>query len=188
MIGRIVVAVLLCVQLVPAFAAKEKDDEVEYLLPQDWESQPAAKPAEKSLSLTPKAFQSGMTLHVKEIPQCSSATLTPGKLVKNGTVVYQQLKSKGAEVDIILHLNPSGTIASAQFVAPQSAKDNAQLSAMMCSTYAIMRTLQPDLETKAAAQANMKHSWASAAQKPFVKAFYFNTIKTQLVPLEMNVY
>jgi len=190
MIGRFVVAVLLCAQILPALAAKPKaaDDDVEYLLPPDGEPVDTQAKAPAGLPLTPKAFRAGIAKYIKEVPQYSAAKLDAGNVLKDGAIVHQALKLNGSEVDILLDVNAAGKISNAKFNGPKGAKDDAQLRLMMCSTYAIMRTLQPDLESPAAAQANMKHSWESAANQPFEKSFYFNKIKTQYVPFEMNVY
>lgn len=190
MIARILLVALILMPVVSAQAAKKApaDDEVEYLIPEDWESKKDEPKAPPSLELTPKAFQVGMAKHIKEIPQCKAAKLGAGNPIKDGQVVYQELKLDGAEVDIILDVNPAGKISNAKFTGPNGAKDNSQLQLMMCSTYAIMRTLQPEYEKPEQAQRNMSHVWKSAATKPFKMAFYFNSIKTQYVPFEMNVF
>ena len=190
MIARILLVALILMPVVSAQAAQKApaDDEVEYLIPEDWESKKDEPKAPPSLELTPKAFQVGMAKHIKEIPQCKAAKLGAGSPIKDGQVVYQELKLDGAEVDIILDVNPAGKISNAKFTGPNGAKDNSQLQLMMCSTYAIMRTLQPEYEKPEQAQRNMSHVWKSAATKPFKMAFYFNSIKTQYVPFEMNVF
>gem|GEM_PF-2324687 len=190
MIARSLVVALALVPFFTVEAAKKAtaDDEVEYLIPEDWDSKKDEPSAPASLELTPKSFQAGMVKHIKEIPQCAAATLGKGSPLKDGRVVYQELKMNGAEVDIILDVNPAGKISNAKFTGPNGAKDNAQLQLMMCSTYAVMRTLQPDLEKPEQAQKNMVHVWKSAATKPFKMAFYFNNIQTQYVPFEMTVF
>ena len=190
MIARILLVALILTPFVSAQAAKKvpAEDEVEYLIPEDWESKKDEPKAPPSLELTPKSFQVGMAKHIKEIPQCKAAKLGSGKPIKDGQVVYQELKLNGAEVDIVLSVNPTGKISNAKFTGPNGAKDNAQLELMMCSTYAIMRTLQPEYEKPEMAQRNMSHVWKSAATKPFKMAFYFNSIQTQYVPYEMNVF
>lgn len=143
---------------------------------------------ETHLDLTPKSFQAGMGKHLKEIPQCAAARLGKGEVIKDGKAVYQTLKMNGASVEVILNVGAHGKVSNAKFTGAEGAKNDAQLRAMMCSTYAVMRTLQPEYETSSQAQSNMNHLWTSAATKPFTKAFYFNTIKAQYVPFEMNVY
>lgn len=143
---------------------------------------------ETTLDLTPKSFQAGVAKHLKEIPQCTDATLSKGAPMKDGKVVYQTLKMNGATVEVVLDVSAKGQISNAKFTGADGAKNDAQLRAMMCSTYAVMRTLQPDYETPSQAQSNMNHLWKSAVSAPFTKAFYFNTIKAQYVPFEMNVY
>ncbi|WJM94950.1 hypothetical protein QEP73_15320 [Pseudomonas defluvii] len=171
-----------------AGAASKKSDEVEYLIPEDWDSKKSEAPAESYLELTPKSFQAGMKKHLKEIPQCASAKLSNAEPIKDGKVVYHTIKLNNAAVDVLLDVNGKGKISNAKFTGPESAKNDPQLAVMMCSTYAIMRTLQPEYEKPQQAQKNMKHVWQSAASKPFRMAFYYNNIKTQFVPFEMNVF
>lgn len=190
MIVRILLVALIFMPVVSAQAAKKAtvEDEVEYLLPEDWETKKDEPKAPEVLQLTPKSFQGGIAKYIKEIPQCAAAKLGKGNPIKDGQVVYQELKLNGAEVDIILNVSESGKISNAKFTGPNGAKDDAQLQLMMCSTYAIMRTLQPEYEKPEQAQRNMSHVWKSAATKPFKMAFYFNSIQTQYVPFEMNVF
>lgn len=190
MIARSLIFALALVPLVSAQAAKEApaDDEVEYLLPEDWEAKKDEPPSTASLELTPKSFQAGMAKHIKEIPQCAAAELGKESPLKGGRVLFQELKMNGKKVDIFLDINPAGKLSNAKFIGPDGVKDDAQLRLMMCSTYAVMRTLQPDLETPEEAQKSMTHVWKSAATKPFKMAFYFNNIQTQYLPFEMNVF
>lgn len=190
MIARILFFAFALVPLISAQAAKKPiaDEEVEYLIPEDWESKKDEPVAPTSLALTPKSFQVGMLKYIKEIPQCGAARLGKGSPLKGGQVIYQELKMNGVEVDIILDVNSAGKISNAKFTGPRGAKDDAQLRLMMCSTYAIMRTLQPEYEKPAQARENMGYVWTSAETKPFKMAFYSNSIQTQFVPFEMNVF
>lgn len=183
MFARTAVISLMLIPLIAGAAQK-----TEYLIPENWEAGKSDAKEESHLELTPKTFQAGMGKHLKEIPQCSTAKLSKGELIKDGKVVYQTLKLGSASVDVILDLSANGKIANAKFTGSQGAKNDAQVQVMMCSTYAVMRTLQPDYETPEQASGNMAHVWKSAASKPFTMAFYFNSIKTQYVPFEMNVF
>lgn len=183
MLARTAAISLMLFPLIAGAAQK-----TEYLIPENWEAGKSTAQQDSYLELTPKSFQAGMGKYIKEIPQCAAAKLGKGELIKDGKVMYQTLKLGGAAVDILLDVNAKGKIANARFTGPAGAKDDAQLQVMMCSTYAIMRTLQPEYETPGQASKNMTHLWKSAASKPFTKAFYFNTIKAQYVPFEMNVY
>ncbi|UQS91718.1 hypothetical protein M5C90_10810 [Pseudomonas chlororaphis subsp. piscium] len=184
MIRRLAVCALLMAQVLPAFAAKE---EVEYLIPEDWATKKPPKQVD-GLPLSPKELESGMKKRFKEIPQCSAVSFGTANVVKDGAAVYQTLSQAGAQLDVIIDVNSEGKVGNAKFIGAKGAKDDPELQLMMCSTYAVMRTLQPDLETREKAQKNMKHVWVSAQQKPFEMAFYFNKIKTQYVPFEMNVH
>lgn len=189
MIARILLVVMLVTPVVFAQAAKKEpvEDEVEYLIPEDWETKKDEPKAPSTLELTPKTFQAGMAKHIKENPQCASAKWGKAHLMKEGRVVYQELKQNGVEIDIILEVSESGKVSNAKFTGPKDAKDDAQFRLMMCTTYAVMRALQPDVETPEQARRNMAHVWKSATRKPFSMAFYFNTIQTQFVPFEMSV-
>lgn len=190
MIARILLVALILIPVASAQAAKKApaDDEFEYLIPEDWDSKKDEPKAPEVLELTPKSFEAGIAKYIKEIPQCAAAKLGKGNPIKDGKVVYQELKLNGAEVDIILDVSETGKISNAKFTGPKGAKDDAQLQLMMCSTYAIMRTLQPEYEKPDQARSNMSHVWKSAATKPFKMAFYFNSIQTQYLPFEMNVF
>jgi hypothetical protein len=190
MIARNLLLALILIPAISAQAAKKApaDEEVEYLIPEDWESKKDEPKAPEVLELTPKSFAAGIAKYVKEVPECAAAKLGKGNPMKDGQVVYQELKLKGAEVDIFLDVSQSGKISNAKFTGPKGVKDDAQVLLMMCSTYAIMRTLQPEYEKPEQAQSNMSHVWKSAATKPFKMAFYFNSIQTQYVPFEMNVF
>lgn len=186
-------ALVLAMTVLPFFSAEAAEtvaakDEVEYLIPEDWESKKDVPQSPPTLQLTPKSLQAGIGKHVKEIPQCKTAALGAGNILNEGRVVYQELKLGDAKVEMILDVNPSGKISNAKFSGPDGARDSAQLQAMMCATYAVMRTLQPSLETPDKARKNMGHVWKLAETKPFKMAFYFNNIQTQYVPFEMNVF
>lgn len=85
MIGRLAVCALLAAQVVPALAAK---DEVEYLIPEDWDSKKdEAKPA-GGLPLTSKELESGMKKRFKEVPQCSGVAFGKAQAMKNDEVIY----------------------------------------------------------------------------------------------------
>ncbi|AXK52617.1 hypothetical protein [Pseudomonas protegens] len=185
MIGRLAVCALLAAQVVPAFAAK---DEVEYLIPEDWDSKKdEAKPA-GGLPLTSKELESGMKKRFKEVPQCSGVAFGKAQAMKNGEVIYQTLSLKGAQLEMFVEINSAGKVGNAKFLGSKGAKDDPELRLMMCSTYAVMRTLQPELESSEAALKSSSRAWTLSKQKPFEMAFYFNKIKTQYVPFEMNVY
>jgi hypothetical protein len=129
-----------------------------------------------------------MTKHLAEMPDCADAKLDAPNPMRDGSIVLHELKSDDASVDIMLQVDQTGKLSEAKFTGPESPKNDPQLQLMMCATYAIMRTLQPQYETPAQASKNVAHVWKSAANKPFKMAFYFNTIDTRLLPFEMVVH
>ncbi|NWL47168.1 hypothetical protein DM819_15235 [Pseudomonas hunanensis] len=187
MFARSAVMVLFLLPLV-AGAASKKGDDVEYLIPEDWDSKKAEAPQEVHLDLTANSFLVSMRKHLKEIPQCSTAKLSDANPIKGGQVVYHTIKLNSASVDVLLDVDGKGKISNAKFTGVESPRNDPQMVAMLCSTYAIMRTLQPVYETPEQAQGNMTHLWKSASEKPFKMAFYSNNIKAQVIPFEMNVF
>lgn len=190
MIARVLLVALVLIPFVSAQASKQApaDEEVEYLIPEDWDSKEDEPKETEALQLTPTSFQAGIKKHMKEIPQCAAAKLDKGSPLNDGQVVYHELTLNGAKVEIFLNVSKSGKILNAKFAATNSAKDDAQLRGMLCSTYAVMRTLQPDLESSDAALKSAKTAWERAKTQPFKMGFYFNSIRTQYVPFEMSVF
>jgi hypothetical protein len=189
MIPRYPLLCALLLSVAATAATKKAEEKFEYLLPEDWkETQEgdgsAAKPT--SLELTPKAFQAGMKKYVKEEEDCRSTSFGPLHPLKEGAVVYQEAKLEGATAQMFLDVASSGKITSAKFEAPQ--KDAEHLMLMTCTTYALMRTMQPKYATQASAHGDVVHLWTEAQVKPFSKAFFFNTFKAQVIPLQLEVF
>ena len=181
---------LLCLIAAPfaALADKKKTDDVEYLLPADFDDASAAdNPAKKAgLALTVKTFQAGMKKNIGDDVDCKTAKLTALSSMKKGAVVYQQIDVSGAKLDVFLDIGPKSQITNARFES--SVKDQDHLVAMLCATYGLMRTIEPKYITPAAAKKDALHLWQEAQAKPFTKAFMFNTFKAQMTPFQMNVF
>lgn len=58
---------------------------------------------------------------------------------------------------------------------------------MMCLTIGLMRGIQPEYVSIEDALKDGTHLWSGAAQKPFKKAFYFDTFTAKLTPLSLVV-
>ncbi|UCZ84907.1 hypothetical protein LGQ10_00865 [Pseudomonas sp. L5B5] len=129
-----------------------------------------------------------MKKRFKEVPQCSDAAFGKAQAVKNGEVIYQTLSLKGGQLEMFVEINSAGKVGKVKFLGIKGAKNDPELRLMMCSTYAVMRTLQPDLESSDVALKKSSRAWTLSKQKPFEMAFYFNKVKTQYVPFEMIIY
>ena len=187
MIARLLV---LCFIAVPfsALADKKKTDDVEYLLPADFDdASVATKPDKKpGLQLTAKAFQAGMKKFIGDDVDCKTAKLTAPSSMKNGKVVYQQIDVAGSKLDVFLDVGAESRITNVRFES--GVKDQDHLVAMLCATYGLMRTIEPKYITPAAVKKDALHLWQEAQTKPFSKAFMFNTFKAQMVPFQVNVF
>ena len=95
-----------------------------------------------------------MKKRFKEVPQCSDVAFGKAQAVKNSEVIYQTLSLKGGQLEMFVEINSSGKVGKVKFLGIKGAKNDPELRLMMCSTYAVMRTLQPDLESSDVALKN----------------------------------
>ncbi|MPQ68317.1 MULTISPECIES: hypothetical protein [unclassified Pseudomonas] len=184
--SRLMVAILL---MTHAFSATAKqEEEFVYLLPEDYQDEQGTPQKDKSLNLTPREFKEGVIKYLKQIPQCSLSKLTPEHMINDGAVIYQELNLGGAKLDVFVDVAESGKISKIKFLESRGSKDES-LQAIMCSTYAVMRTLWPDEKLQSHEQAldSMTRLWTLAADKPFEMSFFFDKIKAQVVPFLMEV-
>ncbi|WP_282372916.1 hypothetical protein [Pseudomonas sp. PS02290] len=187
MIARLLVLSLIVLPIT-ALADKKKADDVEYLLPADFDDTSVSdKPDQKpGLQLTAKAFQAGMKKFIGDDVDCKTAKLTAPSSMKKGKVVYQQIDVAGSKLDVFLDMGAESRITNVRFES--AVKDQDHLVAMLCATYGLMRTIEPNHITPAAAKKDALHLWQEAQTKPFSKAFMFNTFKAQMVPFQVNIF
>lgn len=147
-----------------------------------------AKPAEpqSSLNLTPQALQAGVQRFIKEEADCGSVTFESVRTQKKGAVIRQKLEREGAKVDMTLEVAKSGKVSNARFAAPT--KDPAHLTVMLCGTYALMRTLQPNPGNPAVARQAALDLWQQAQQKTYTKALGNAKFRAQMAPFEVNAF
>jgi hypothetical protein len=187
MIGRLLLAFLIAAPFT-AFAEKKKADDFEYLLPADYDpaKSPDSSGKKPGLQLTAKAFQAGMKKYIRDDVDCETAELTSPSVLKEGAVVYQQIDVAGAKLDVFLDIGEKGRISNARFES--GTKDQDHLVAMLCATYALMRTIEPKYIKPDAAKRDALHLWQEARAKPFTKAYMSNTFKAQMTPFQVNIY
>ncbi|MDH1442058.1 hypothetical protein N5O88_05490 [Pseudomonas sp. GD03721] len=153
-------------------------DDVEYLLPPDWEATDAA-PVAKTLGVTRQEFSARFVAAAREVPQCA-------KMVLSGDHPLMRSVKLGL-VDADVLFKGDGQLESVKFVAAGSPKDDASLSLMMCSSYATIRATQPDIFDVQAALSQSSNVWARAKSAPAVTATGFYFIASQLIPFQFEL-
>lgn len=161
------------------------DKKTEYLLPEDWSSE-NSKPIEKTeLDLTIKQYFSGMRKHIKEVPQCSGAIFGEAKSLNNGASVYQSISWDGPKVETVAHITSGKKLSSLRLAAPGLASDEMQMRAMMCATYALIRTLSPNYFDEAQSLDSAKYLFSNAKLKPSKLAVVDDVLNAKLTPFEV---
>ncbi|MFC3336918.1 hypothetical protein [Paracandidimonas soli] len=134
-----------------------------------------------AMQLTKDQLDKGVKQYIKEIPQCVALQVTRDQQV--GRAWFYELKGN-ATIEIVARLGDS-SVDSIEVVS--SAKNDGAMRDMMCVTVALMRGIQPEYITVDEAIKDAAHLWENAAQKPFKKAFFFDTFTAKLTPLSLVV-
>ncbi|WP_367352498.1 hypothetical protein [Achromobacter animicus] len=134
-----------------------------------------------AIELTKSKFESGLRAYVKEVPQCAGAKLSAGKAGAGGWL-YQFKNSAELEVRVLADGQQIRQIEVTALDRNESA-----LQDMLCATIALMRSIQPEYVTTSDAVRDAKHLWENAGDRPFTKAFYFDTFIAQLTPVMLTV-
>lgn len=134
-----------------------------------------------AIELTKSQFESGLRTYVKEVPQCAGAKLTAGKAGAGGWL-YQFKNS--AELEVLVLANGQ-QIRQIEVTALD--RNESGLHDMLCATIALMRAIQPEYVTTSDAVRDAKHLWENARDRPFTKAFYFDTFVAQMTPVKLTV-
>lgn len=158
----------------------------EYLLPEDWETNP--RPKNTELLITLSDFNKRMPKYFKTIPQCRAAKFSKPKLINDGKSAYQEIELNTSKIDVIATIADSKKLTNISFTSEGKIKNDNDLQAMMCATYSIMRTLQPDYETQDGALRQASHLWKISKDKPFELSYFFDRIKAQHTPFELTIY
>lgn len=178
---RAVVFMLLILCSAGAFAEKK----FEYLLPEDWKPDESPAPERKTLDLNVKQYLAGMKKHIKEIPQCSSAKFEEAKPFNNGDSMFQTISWDGAKVDSILSGESGKGLREVKISAPKGAHDEFQMRAMMCATYALIRTLSPKYFDQDQSLDSAKYLFFNAKERPSKLAVMSDVVDAKLTPLEI---
>ena len=154
-------------------------EEIEYLLPPDWETKPAAEPRAATLSYGKAEFTARFVAAAREVPQCKGI-----KLSKDHPLM-QQIQLNGAKADVFWKGDPQ--LLSVRFVSNGSQRDDASMRLMMCSAYATVRAAQPDVYDMAGAMEVARSVWTRSKAGPSKTAVAFDVIHAQLTPLQFEL-
>lgn len=133
-----------------------------------------ASAEQKALPLTAKQFDSGIKKYFKTIPQCSTIKVDEMRLFNNGANGYQEFKQGNITFTVILKIDEKDKLTNIQITSSSTNSKNEQSrQGMLCSTYAVMRMLQPKLATKEDALKQAGLLWKLAKDAPFEMS-YFN--------------
>lgn len=147
-----------------------------------------ASAEQKVLPLTAKQFNNGVKQYFKTIPQCSTIEIDEMRLFNDGTNGYQEFKKGNITFAVILKIDEKNKLSNIQITSSTNAKNEQSRQGMLCSTYAVMRMLQPKLATKEDALKQAGHLWELAKDEPFEMTYFNDRIKARFVPFEINVY
>ena len=157
----------------------------EYLLPEDWETNP--RPKNTELLITLNDFNKRMPKYFKTIPQCSAAKLTKPKLFKDGKNAYQEIVLNDSKIDVIAYIAESKKLTTINFTSEGKIKNDNDLRAMICAAYAIIRTLQPEYETQKGALDKAGRIWVLSKDKPFRMTLITDRMTAQHVPFQFDI-
>ncbi|GEM_PF-6826135 len=116
--------------------------------------------------------------HLNEVPQCSDLRFEVDQPIGDRGWFFT-IKNK-TSIDVVVRRDGD----QVESIEAVSADRNQQaLEDMMCLTIAMMRTIQPDLIETSEAIEEASNLWTGAKDKPFRKAFFFDTSTAKLPPL-----
>jgi hypothetical protein len=142
----------------------------------------------KALPLTAKQFDKGVKKYFKTFPQCAEIKIDELRLFNDGANGYQEFQLDNITFTVMLNIDEKDKLTNIQITSSGNAKNEQARQGMLCSTYAVMRMLQPKLASKDDALKQAGHLWVLAKDAPFEMTYYFDRIKAQFVPFELNVY
>ncbi|MWP47436.1 hypothetical protein [Gilliamella sp. Pas-s27] len=148
----------------------------------------AANAEQKELPLTAKQFDKGIKKYFNTIPQCAEMKVDELRLINDGANGYQEFNLGNVTFTVILKINEKDKLTNIQITSTGNAKNEQARQGMLCSTYSVMRMLQPKLASKDDALKQAGHLWVLAKDAPFEMTYYLDRIKAQFVPFELNVY
>ena len=110
------------------------------------------------------------------------------RLINDGANGYQEFKLGNVTFTAVLKISEKDKLTNIQITSTSNAKNEQARQGMLCSTYSVMRMLQPKLASKDDALKEAGHLWTLAKEAPFEMTYYFDRIKAQFTPFELNVY
>lgn len=143
---------------------------------------------QKELTLTAKQFDKGVKKYFNTIPQCAEIKVDELRLINDGANGYQEFKLGNVTFTVILKISEKDKLTNIKITSTGNAKNEQARQGMLCSTYSVMRMLQPKLASKGDALKQAGHLWTLAKEAPFEMTYYFDRIKAQFVPFELNIY
>ncbi len=142
----------------------------------------AGSPA-SSTELIKDQLDSGFAKYLQEIPQCASMVVAKALSVQDGTAWSYDLQGQ-ADFTMLVEVQ-SQQVKSITVDHRQEFPDAMQ--DMLCVTYSLIRTLQPDLSNPEDAFMQAQGLWAVAKTKPVQKNYLFNSFKVQSHPVKLTV-
>lgn len=175
MIKPIILGLAACFFAVAAYAK----DEVEYLLPENWESEQVKPQKRETLDFDRVELRKRFNLAVREIPQCAN-------LKWSGDHPILQTITQGVEKADVL-LEGDHKLKAVTITASGNKTNPATQRFMVCSTYALVRALQPDYFSGQQALDSAVDAWKRAAGAPAPLAIIFDKIVVQYVPFMLKL-
>lgn len=157
----------------------------EYLIPEDWETNP--KPKRVELLITLNDFNKRMLKYFKTIPQCSAAKLSKPRLINDGKSAYQEIELNASKINLITGIADSKKLTNINFTSEGKIKNDNDLRAMICAGYAVIRTLQPEYETQKGALDKASRIWILSKDKPFRMTLITDRMTAQHVPFQFEI-
>ncbi|AYN21602.1 hypothetical protein D3M96_14315 [Alcaligenes aquatilis] len=134
-----------------------------------------------AMQLTKAQLDKGIKKYMKEVPQCQAIKVIADQQV--GESWFYTLRGN-VDVDIVVGLE-GGRVQRIEAISAD--RNDGAMRDMMCLTVGLMRGIQPEYVSIEDALKEGTHLWSGAAQKPFKKAFYFDTFTAKLTPLSLVV-
>ena len=129
------------------------------------------------LGVTAKSLDAGVKKYLSTDPDCKKIKWPVPTVGNNGNTRLYRVDGYSA-FEVVANVSKSGKLST---ITMNTAKpDTASATDALCISYAVMRTLQPEYETKDAALSNAIHLWKEASSRKFFrKAFYFDVIEAK---------
>jgi hypothetical protein len=105
------------------------------------------------------------------------------RLFNDGANGYQESQLGNITFVVMLNIDEKDKLTNIQIISSGNAKNEQARQGMLCSTYAVMRMLQPKLASKNDALKQAGHLWVLAKGALFEMAYYFDNNKGAICPI-----